>query len=301
MKILLTGCDGQVGWEVCRKAAALNLDVVPTDIANLDITDIGAVRALQSKEKTDIFVNSAAYTAVDKAESDQALAYAVNATGAKNLAVVAAESDAPILHISTDYIFSGKNSVPYLESDEPDPTGVYGETKLAGERQVEEANNKFVTLRTSWVFGIEGQNFVKTMLRLAKERDELTVVADQFGSPTFAGHIAAALLAMTKQYEAKGVLPWGNYNFCDSGPTTWHGFANKIMKVGVELGILDKSPIVLPLRTEDYPTPAARPGYSVMDCSLFLSTFPEIGISSWEAGLREMIGSEKVREEIVGS
>jgi dTDP-4-dehydrorhamnose reductase len=301
MKILLTGCDGQVGWEVCRQAKALNLEVVPTDIANLDITNIDAVRAIQSKEKADIFINSAAYTAVDKAESDQPLAYAVNATGAKNLAIVASETNAPILHISTDYIFSGNSSVPYQEGDEPDPTGVYGETKLAGERQVEAANDKFVTLRTSWVFGIEGQNFVKTMLRLARERDELTVVADQFGSPTFAGHIAAALLALTKQYEAEGVLPWGNYNFCDSGPTTWHGFANNIMKVGVESGVLDKSPIVRPLRSEDYPTLAARPGYSVMDCSLFLKTFPEIGISSWEAGLREMIGSARVKAEILGS
>jgi len=299
MKILLTGCDGQVGWEVCRQAAALNIDVIPTDIADLDITDIDAVRTLQTEESADIFINSAAYTAVDEAESDRDLAYAVNATGAKNLATVAAESNLPILHISTDYIFSGKSSVPYLESDEPGPTGVYGETKLAGERLVAEANSRFVTLRTSWVFGVEGQNFVKTMLRLAVERDELTVVADQFGSPTFAGHIATALLALTKQYETSGELPWGNYNFCDSGPTTWHSFANKIMKVGVELGVLDKSPIVQPLRTEDYPTSAVRPRYSVMDCSLFLQTFPEIGISSWEVGLREMIGSESIKAEIL--
>ena len=134
MKILLTGCDGQVGWEICRQAKELNFEVIPTDIGNLDITDIDAIRALQAKEKADIFINSAAYTAVDRAESDRELAYAVNATGAKNLAKVAAESDLPILHISTDYIFGGNNSVPYVEEDEPQPTGVYGETKLAAHR-----------------------------------------------------------------------------------------------------------------------------------------------------------------------
>ncbi len=289
MRILLTGCDGQVGWEICRKAPDYNCEVIPTDIGNLDITDIGAIRALLAKDPADIVINSAAYTAVDKAESDEDLAYKVNALGAKNLAIVATENNIPILHISTDYIFSGNATVPYSDDSEPDPQGVYGETKLAGERQVAEANSRYLTLRTSWVFGIEGQNFVKTMLRLAAENDEVSVVADQFGSPTFAGHIATALLKLTKQYRDSGNLPWGNYNFSDAGTTTWHMFASKIMEIGVEMGLLTHLPIVQPIRTDNYPTAASRPAYSVMDCSRFAHNFPHIGISSWEAGLREMI------------
>jgi len=289
MKILLTGCDGQVGWEISRKAPDYNFDVIATDIHNLDITDIEAIRTLQAKKQVDIIINSAAYTAVDKAESDKDLAYSVNALGAKNLAIVAAENNLPILHISTDYVFSGNTTIPYADDSTPDPQGVYGESKLAGELQVAETNARHLTLRTSWVFGIEGQNFVKTMLRLGAENNEISVVADQFGSPTFAGHIATALLKLTKQYQESGDLPWGNYNFCDAGTTTWHMFATKIMAISVEKGILDQSPIVQPIRTEEYPTAASRPPYSVMDCSRFTETFPHIGISSWESGLREMI------------
>ena len=289
MRILLTGCDGQVGCEICRKAPDYGFDVIPTDIGNLDITDIDAIRRLQDEHHAEIVINSAAYTAVDEAESDQQLAHEINALGAQNLATVARECNLPILHISTDYIFSGKASTPYKDDSEPDPQGVYGQTKLAGEQLVAETNSKHLTLRTSWVFGIDGQNFVKTMLRLGIENEEINVVADQFGSPTFAGHIATALLQLTKQYQQNGDLPWGNYNFCDAGTTTWHMFATKITQMGLEYGLLTKLPVVHPIRTEDYPTPATRPLYSVMDCSLFHQTFPEIGISSWESGLREMI------------
>ena len=295
MKILLTGCDGQVGWEICRKAPKYNFSVIPTDIGNLDITDINAVRALQEKERADIIINSAAYTAVDRAESDQDLAYNVNAIGAQNLAIVAAESDVPILHISTDYIFDGKSTTPYLDDSTPAPQSVYGKTKLAGEQLVAEANSKFVTLRTSWVFGIEGNNFVKTMLRIGNDNDEISVVADQFGSPTFAGHIARALLLLTERYENEGTLAWGNYNFCDSGITTWHGFASKIMEQGLAREQLESLPVVRPIRTQEYPTPAVRPNYSMMDCSKFAKCFPKIGIQSWEAGLNEMLDAIKTK------
>ena len=289
MKILLTGCDGQVGWEICRKAPSYGFQVIPTDIGNLDITDIDAIRALQIKENADIVINSAAYTAVDRAETDKELAYNVNALGAQNLATVAAENNLAILHISTDYIFSGNATSPYKDDAQPAPTGVYGETKLAGEKLVAEANPNHVTLRTSWVFGIEGNNFVKTMLRIGEENEQISVVADQFGSPTFAGHIARALLELTKQYKESKTLPWGNYNFCDSGITTWHMFATKIIAMGHEHKLVTELPVVQPIRTEDYPTPAARPNYSAMDCSLFTNTFPHIGISQWENGLNEMI------------
>ena len=291
MRILLTGCDGQVGWEICRKAAHYGFDVVPTDIGNLDITDIDAIRSLHSDQPSDIIINSAAYTAVDKAEDDEELAHQVNAVGAENLAIVARENDLPMLHISTDYIFNGDATTAYNDDSNPDPQGVYGKTKLAGEVLVQKANQKYVPLRTSWVFGIEGQNFVKTMLRLGKEKEEISVVADQFGSPTFAGHIATALLELTRQYQSDTNLPWGSYNFCDAGTTTWYMFTVKIMQLAVDQGILSTSPVVRPIRTEDYPTAATRPAYAVMDCSRFADTFPQIGISSWESGLREMIST----------
>jgi len=287
--MLLTGCDGQVGCEICRKAPAYGLDVIPTDIDNLDITDLEAIRSLQAKQQADIFVNAAAYTAVDKAESNGQLARNVNALGAQNLALVAADSNLPILHISTDYIFDGTATTPYKDDAQANPLQVYGLTKLEGEQLVAQSNSKQITLRTSWVFGIDGHNFVKTMLRLGREKDEISVVADQFGAPTFAGHIATALLELTKQYQLQGELPWATYNFCDAESTSWHQFATRIMQTGLENGTLTKMPVVLPIQTKDYPTPAERPLYSVMDCSLFDRTFPQIGISRWESGLREMI------------
>ncbi len=289
MKILLAGCNGQVGCEICRKAPGYELDVVATDINNLDITDIDAIRKLQAKHQADIVVNAAAYTAVDRAETDSQIAYDVNALGAQNLAITAGEYNLPILHVSTDYVFSGTASSPYRDDAEPDPRSVYGATKLAGEQLVAKANPRHLTLRTSWVFGIDGQNFVKTMLRLSNEQDEINVVSDQFGSPTFAGHIATALLKLTKQYQQTGELLWGNYNFCDRDATNWHQFAEKIMQLGLENGLITSTPVVQPILTEDYPTPATRPLYSVMDCSRFEQIFPHIGISSWESGLREMI------------
>jgi dTDP-4-dehydrorhamnose reductase len=289
MKILLTGCKGQVGGEVNRQAPAYDFDVVAKDSSALDITDIAAIRALVAETTPTIIINCAAYTAVDKAETDEAAAYAVNALGVQNLGVVAAEHAIPVLHISTDYIFDGNTTTAYQENDKPAPTGAYGRTKLAGEQLLAQANPQFITLRTSWVFGIEGNNFVKTMLRIGAANDEISVVADQFGCPTFAGHIARALLDLTKQYQQKGELPWGTYHFCDAGITTWHMFATTIMAIAEDVGVLQKAPKVKPILTQDYPTAAARPTYSVMDTSAFTTGFPTLTINSWHAALREMI------------
>lgn len=209
MKILLTGSKGQVGWEVSRQAAAYDFDLAATDSRTLDITDVAAVRICVSENNPDIIINCAAYTAVDKAEANEASAYAVNALGPQNLGLLAAENNIPVLHISTDYIFDGNATTPYKEDAKVAPTGAYGRTKLAGERLLADANPHHITLRTSWVFGIEGNNFVKTMLRIGAANDEISVVADQFGCPTFAGNIARALLALTKQYQQQGELAWG--------------------------------------------------------------------------------------------
>ncbi len=291
MKILLTGCDGQVGCEVRKQASDYGFEILATDVGDLDITDIDAIRLLQQQLQADLFINSAAYTAVDQAESDVALAHAVNADGAGNLALVAAENDIPMLHISTDYVFDGSATTPYPDQATPNPQTVYGKTKLAGELLVAENNAQHLTLRTSWVFGIEGQNFVKTMLRLARANNELRVIADQFGSPTFAGHIARALLQLAKRLQHREPVAWGTYNFCDAGPTTWHTFATRIVTRGFEQGLLESVPVVIPLRTQEYPTAAKRPTYSVMDCSRFNRHFPEIGIQSWDEGLSAMLAA----------
>lgn len=293
MKILLTGCQGQVGFEIERQAPSFGFDIIATHKENLDIAQIEQVRKLFNEEKIDIVINAAAYTAVDNAETNEAKAYEVNAIGPEVLARVSAEHGIPLLHISTDYVFDGSSTFPYTESMKTDPQGAYGRTKLAGEVLLSKVNTKHLILRTSWVFGITGNNFVKTMLRLGAERGEVSVVSDQLGSPTFAGHIASALLQVTQQYKDNESVPWGTYHFSDAGITTWHMFATKIMQMGYEAGLISQAPKVLPILSEHYPTPAKRPHYSGLDCSHFISSFPQIRIEPWEDGLHQMISSLK--------
>lgn len=293
MKILLTGSQGQVGWEITRKISKWDLEIASTHRQILDICDLDAIRDVLNADHFDMIVNAAAYTAVDKAEDDEAEAYRVNAIGAQNLAIAASEKDIPILHISTDYVFDGDAALAYRENDRTNPQGAYGRTKLAGENLVAEANPKHLILRTSWVFGIQGNNFVKTMLRLGSERDELSVVADQSGCPTFAGHIAAALLDICQLYQSGAEIKWGVYHFSDAGITTWHQFASDIIQQGYDAGLIEELPKIQPISTENYPTPAKRPLYSCLDHSLFESNFPTIKIKKWEDGLEELISSIK--------
>ena len=293
MKILLTGSRGQVGWEVCRQANEFGISVIATHSDQLDIADAASVNDFVAASDCQFLVNAAAYTAVDTAEDEPERAHAVNADGAGNLARAAASKNVPIVHLSTDYVFRGDASVPYTENAPRDPAGTYGKTKMAGEDLVADLADQHITLRTSWVFGVEGNNFVKTMLRLAGEREELTVVADQYGCPTFAGHIARAILGLASTYRTRGELDWGTYNFCDAGPTTWHGFTQKIVQAAALAGLIERQPSVKPILTSEFPTRAERPAYAVLDCNRFRTAFPEIGIASWEDGLKTMIGELK--------
>ena len=293
MKVLVTGANGQVGWELCRQAEEFGFVVLKTDYQELDITDAAAVAKFVAQEKPQIIINSAAYTAVDKAEEEQERAYAINALGPKNLAEAAHSAGIPLLHISTDYVFSGNKLTAYFEDDQPGPLGVYGETKLAGENYVQATLAQYVTLRTSWVFGIEGANFVKTMIRLGRERTELNVVADQKGNPTFAGDIAAALLKIAKRYESGQPITWGTYHFSGRGTTTWHGFAEAIFNEAISQGVLANRPRVNAITTAQYPTPAQRPINSELNCDRFIQTFPEIGQIDWQIGLSKLIESLK--------
>ncbi len=265
MRVLITGAGGQVGSELSRLAPA-EFEVHGLASADLDITDLDQVKAGVAKVQPGLIINAAAYTAVDKAESDAERAWAVNRDGVSNLAVAAKGLGVPVLHISTDYVFAGDADMPYSETDPTGPTGVYGASKLAGEKALAEACSRYIVLRTSWVFGAHGNNFVKTMLRLGNERDSLSVVADQRGGPTSAASIATALWTLAEIYRKGQELPWGIYHFSGAPYCSWFEFAEEIFRQAETLGLVQKSPQLSAITTADYHTDAQRPAWSVLDC-----------------------------------
>ncbi|MFE8117185.1 dTDP-4-dehydrorhamnose reductase [Brenneria goodwinii] len=259
MKILLTGANGQLG-RCFQDRLPEGWQVWATDTAELDITDYEKVLVAVKAFQPDSIVNAAAYTAVDKAESEPELAALVNKNGPENLARAAKEIGARLVHVSTDYVFDGTATVPYVETDKTNPLGVYGKTKLDGEIAVSHILPDAIIMRTAWVFSEYGNNFVKTMLRLGKERESLGIVSDQRGCPTYAGDIALAILDLLKLNVSGGI-----YHFCGDKEVAWHEFAEAIFARAVELGKLDKTPVVSAITTEQYPTPAKRPLYSVLN------------------------------------
>lgn len=264
-KVLVTGAKRQVGSELVKLAPA-GFTVIGLDSAQLDITDQEQVNAAVVLHQPDLIINAAAYTAVDKAESDSDDAYAVNEQAVAWLAQAATQADIPLFHISTDYVFDGESTTPYKETDSVNPQSVYGASKLAGEQVLAATHKKHIILRTSWVFGAEGNNFVKTMLHLGKERDELSVVADQYGCPTSAASIADVLWQLAEMYKQKNSLTWGIYHFSNSPACTWHEFAVEIFKQAKEKGLIDKVPKVNAITTAEYSAPAKRPVWSVLNC-----------------------------------
>lgn len=295
MKILVTGAKGQVGSELIRQGVQFGFQVLAAGRAELDITLQDAVSNFVQARQPDIVINAAAYTAVDRAESEPALAYAVNRDGAVYLAQACADHHIPLLHISTDYLFDGNKEGSYSETASPNPQGVYGKSKLAGERAIESILEQCLILRVSWVFGVNGNNFVKTMLRLGKERDMLRVVADQHGGPTWAGDIAATLLTLAKRWGEGVMLPWGIYHYSGQPATTWHGFAETIFEQAEKLEIIDQRPEVEAITTAEYPTPAQRPINSTLDCHKIMR---ELGISQpdWCIGLNNTLKKIRVQQ-----
>ena len=288
MTLLLTGADGQVGREIQRLALQDDHPIVALNRSGLDITDTEAVRQVVQETQPAMIVNAAAYTAVDKAEDEPALAFRVNRDGAGNLAQAAGEAGIPLIHLSTDYVFDGTSPRPYLETDLVAPIGVYGHSKWEGEEAVRKRLHHHLIIRVSWVFGVHGNNFVKTMLRLAREREALEVVADQRGGPTYAGHIAALILNLYGRVIEKGATGWGTYHFCGSPVTSWHAFAEAIVRTGHRKGILDRSVAVHPITTADYPTRARRPANSALDCRKIDAYFG-IHPKAWQTGLEDML------------
>lgn len=239
-----------------------------------DVTDKDKLSELFNKIKPDYCINAAAYTAVDKAESEPEQAFAVNVTGAKNLAEICKDHSATLIHVSTDFVFDGNGNIPYAEEDSTHPASVYGKTKLQGEQQIEAVLIEHYIVRTSWLYSQFGNNFMKTMLRVAKERTELNVVDDQTGTPTNAIDLAEAIL----QIISLGEGHYGTYHYSNEGETTWYGFAKKIFEIN------NISISVNPIPTSAYPTPAQRPAYSVLDKSKIKRTFG-VNVSSWEDSL----------------
>ncbi len=291
--ILLTGADGQVGWELRRALAPLG-HVVALRRAEADLTDADAIRAAVRAARPALVVNAAAHTAVDAAERERDTAFRVNADAPGVLAEEAARLGAPIVHYSTDYVFDGAKRTPYVEDDAVAPQGAYGESKLAGERAVAAANPAHLVLRTSWVYASRGRNFLLTMLRLAHEREELRVVADQHGVPTPArllADVTAAVLARAATADGFVLPPAlaGTYHVAARGATTWHGFAEAIVALDPRRAA-QRCRAVVPIATADFPTPARRPAYSVLDPSRLERAFA-LRMPEWRAQL-ELVMAE---------
>lgn len=302
MRILVCGAGGQVGHELVDRAGRYGLEALGMTREHLDITAADQVAGLVNQFKPGVIINAAAYTHVDNAETHSEQAYAVNRDGAASLAQAARQACIPLLHISTDYVFSGEARAPYREEDEVAPTGVYGASKLAGEVAIQAVLKEHVILRTSWVYGAHGHNFVKTMLRLGHQRDSLSVVADQFGCPTQAGSIADALLQLAQRYVREGTLAWGLYHYSGRSPCTWFDFAVEIFRQAEAKGMLPKQPQVSSITTSQYPTPARRPAWSVLDCAKFETTFG-INTHGWHEDLSVVLDtlSQAVTGPAVGA
>ena len=294
MKILVTGKNGQVGFELMRTLAPLGT-VVGVGVKECDLAQSAAIDALLERVRPDIIVNPAAYTEVDKAESQPTIAHAVNAQAPKLLARYAARHNIPIIHFSTDYVFDGKKDGPYTEEDEAKPTSVYGKTKWLGEEAVRKLAAKHIIIRTSWVFGSHGVNFLKTMLKLAAERDKLSVVSDQYGAPTSARMLAEAVAQIiTELGEPGSYRKYGTYHVAARGETSWHGYAQVVVERAIKLGLdLKISPKeIKPITTKEYPMPAPRPANSRLDTTKVSMTF-SVSLPKWQDEV------EKVIQELV--
>lgn len=302
MKILLLGANGQVGFELQRALAPLGALAAATrggklpggiDGLRADLGDADSLAQALQSESWDIVVNAAAYTAVDRAEDEPEQATRINGEALAQVGAWAARSGALVVHYSTDYVFDGQGARPYREDDATAPLGVYGRSKLAGETALREAGCKHLILRTAWVYGARGGNFLRTMLRLARERDRLTVVDDQHGAPTSSRLIAATTAAVLKRWsdgDAAGRAGYnGGYHLAAAGETTWCGFARAIVARAAAAGLIPREVEVAAIRTADFPTKARRPAYSVLDTSKLRERFGVV-LPDWRSGLDAVIG-----------
>ena len=293
MRLLLVGANGQVGHALLRSLAPLGEVVATTrggrlddekPCESLDLSDLEAIAPLVARVRPDAVVNAAAYTAVDRAEDEAELAFRINAQATGRLALACADADVPLVHYSTDYVFDGRGSRPYREDDPTAPLGVYGHSKRDGEMAISDSGARHLILRTAWVYGLHGQNFLRTMLRVGAERDELRVVADQHGCPTPAWLIADTTAAILRQ----GIAESGIRHLVAGGQTTWHGFADAIFEEASKRGLIARRPVVTPIATAEYPTRAQRPAYSVLDTSRLREEYA-LDLPDWREALTQTL------------
>ena len=303
MNILLTGCNGQLGLEFQKAAGISPFAIVATDQRELDITDHDALETLFKPPSFDLVINAAAFTAVDQAEADPDSAYAVNRDGPANLARVCSHHGVPLIHFSTDYVFDGNRREPYRETDSTHPLGVYATSKDEGEREVRKNLPSHIIIRTSWLFSAHGNNFVKTILRLAKERETLRIVDDQIGCPTSAKDLAHVALDLARRFQRRETIPWGTYHYCNRGESSWYSFAREIVSQASKYEPLKVRELV-PITTDQYPLPARRPPYSVLDTTKYSRAFDQIPLQ-WQESLHtvleEIYGRKKDRHSSSGA
>ena len=287
MKMLIYGAGGQLGFELMRQGRVLGLDIHGIDFPQTDITDKVRITNDFAEFNPELVVNAAAYTNVDGAESEPELAWAINRDGPAHLARRCAENKVPFIHISTDYVFDGTQKFPYRETDPVSPLGVYGRSKAEGEAVVRALSDEHIILRTAWLYGAHGQNFVKAILKLAAEKEVIRVVADQYGSPTSASDLAETIIAIADRLRRPSPADWGTYHYCGKGVTNWHAFAESIVALSRPQGKI-KAIRVEPITSAEYPTKARRPAYSALDCHLIGRQF---GISPkpWQDSLNRII------------
>jgi dTDP-4-dehydrorhamnose reductase len=282
----VVGSGGQLARSLVGRAAPSGLAIIAIGRPELDLLEPTSIGTALDAVQPDIVINAAAYTAVDKAESEPEMAIAVNAIGAEALARACSSRAIPFIHVSTDYVFDGSKSSPYSETDPVAPLGAYGRSKLDGEQRVAAACPKHIILRTAWVFSPYGQNFVKTMLRLASSRPEISVVDDQIGNPTYAPHLAAAIVQVAQAAAHREDVPWGIYHAVGSGEVTWCGLAREVFAVSKSLG--GPKADVRAITTADYPTPARRPANSRLECTRLRDAFG-VEMPAWRAGVKDCV------------
>ncbi len=287
LKILITGSNGQLGRELVLEGQKIDFEIIATGHAELDITKPAQIEKQLAQYQPALVVNTAAYTAVDAAESDPDLAFRVNRDGPANLAAACVEMGIALIQISTDYVFNGRKKKPYAESDPLSPLGVYARSKAAGEDQVRSLLPAHIILRTSWLYGVFGRNFVKTMMALGKEKKMIKVVDDQFGSPTSAQDLAQTIMDLALHLQKNTNVNWGTYHFCGQGLTSWHQFAVRIFDFAQPYHLFAR-PRLEPVSTNQYPTAASRPPYSGLDCTRIQKNFG-IRPKPWQKSLETTI------------
>ncbi|MBL4899367.1 MAG: dTDP-4-dehydrorhamnose reductase [Colwellia sp.] len=291
MKIIVIGKSGQLAWEI-SKLSGEDAEILCLGREEINITDKASLLNQLSQQNVSAIINASAYTAVDKAETDSQAAYNINTHAVENLALVCKELSIHLVHVSTDFVFDGNNSSPYLPLDHKDPIGVYGKSKSDGEDLINQViPNDSCIIRTSWVYSSHGNNFVKTMLKLMNSKPELGIISDQIGTPTYAKGLAQVCLyaAINK---VKGIQHW-----TDTGVASWYDFAVAIQELALEKGLLHKAIPIKPIRTADYPTPAKRPSYSVLDKTSIETAFPELSLVHWRTQLSLMMNDLKINDE----